>query len=103
MPVESQRKFDSNIGICYPVGAYIGNSYHVFYAGTTTDVQQDWVVIGPDNQATQDFIATGIREIESNQQSTANGPVYNLNGQQVANGKLPRGIYIKDGKKILMQ
>ena len=103
MPVESQRKFDSNIGICYPVGAYYGGEYSVYYAGTTTNVQKEWVVLGPDTQATQNWIATGIREIESNQQSTANGPVYNLNGQQVANGKLPRGIYIKDGKKILMQ
>ena len=56
LPVESKCKFDSNIGIRYPAGAYIGDSYHVFYAGTTTDVQQDWVVIGPDNQATQDLI-----------------------------------------------
>ncbi len=56
LPVESKCKFDSNIGIRYPAGAYIGNSYHVFYEGTTTDVQQDWVVIGPDNQATQDLI-----------------------------------------------
>ena len=59
LPVESKCKFDSNIGIRYPAGAYIGDSYHVFYAGTTTDVQQDWVVIGPDNQATQDLI-TGL-------------------------------------------
>ena len=56
LPVESKCKFDSNIGIRYPVGAYIGNSYHVFYEGTTTDVQRDWVVIGPDNQATQNLI-----------------------------------------------
>ena len=56
LPVESKCKFYSNIGIRYPAGAYIGNSYHVFYAGTTTDVQQDWVVIGPDNQATQNLI-----------------------------------------------
>ena len=56
LPTESKCKFDSNIGIRYPAGAYIGNSYHVFYAGTTTDVQRDWVVIGPDNQATQDLI-----------------------------------------------
>ena len=56
LPVESKCKFDSNIGIRYPAGAYIGNSYHVFYAGTTTDVQRDWVVIGPDNQATQNLI-----------------------------------------------
>ena len=56
LPVESKCKFDSNIGIRYPAGAYIGNSYHVFYTGTTTDVQRNWVVIGPDNQATQDLI-----------------------------------------------
>ena len=109
LPVESKCKFDSNIGIRYPVGAYIGNSYHVFYAGTTTDVQRDWVVIGPDNQATQDLIiATGISLTEEGRSQMEDGAIYNLAGQKIvngqwSNGKLPRGIYIVGGRKVLIK
>ena len=100
LPTESNCKFDSNIGIRYPAGAYIGNSYHVFYAGTTTDVQQDWVVIGPDNQATQDFIATGIESIHNSQFTVHNEEaIYNLAGQRLS--KTQRGINIVGGKKII--
>ena len=105
LPVESKCIFDSNIGIRYPVGAYIGNSYHVFYEGTTTDVQRDWVVFGPDNQATQDLI-TGISLTEEGRSQMEDGAIYNLAGQKIvngqwSNGKLPRGIYIVGGKKII--
>ena len=48
LPTEAKRKWDSNIDIRYPIDAYIGNGYHVYYSGTTTDVQKDWVVIGPE-------------------------------------------------------
>lgn len=47
LPSEDKRKFDSNIAIRYPEGATIGAGYHVYYKNTTTDVQRDWVVIGP--------------------------------------------------------
>ena len=47
LPKESDRHFDSNIAIRYPVGAYYDDKYSVCYAGTTTKVQKDWVVIGP--------------------------------------------------------
>ncbi|MBQ9170353.1 MAG: leucine-rich repeat domain-containing protein [Bacteroidaceae bacterium] len=101
LPVESKCKFDSNIGIRYPVGAYIGNSYHVFYAGTTTDVQQDWVVIGPDNQATQDFIiATGIQDLKDSKDSK-DLKVYNLAGQRLS--KTQRGINIVGGRKVVIK
>ena len=109
LPVESKCKFDSNIGIRYPVGAYIGDSYHVFYEGTTTDVQRDWVVIGPDNQATQDFIiATGISLTEEGRSQMEDGAIYNLAGQKIvngqwSNGKLPRGIYIVGGRKVVIK
>ena len=107
LPVESKCIFDENIGIRYPVGAYVGNSYHVFYEGTTTDVQRDWVVFGPDNQATQDLIiATGISLTEEGRSQMEDGAIYNLAGQKIvngqwSNGKLPRGIYIVGGKKII--
>ena len=48
LPLADQRKWDSDIQIRYPVGAYIGDRFHVYYAGTTTDVQKEWVVIGPE-------------------------------------------------------
>ena len=48
LPLADQRKWDANIGVRYPEGAYIGDRFHVFYAGTTKDVQKDWVLIGPE-------------------------------------------------------
>ena len=99
LPIASKCIFDSNIDVRYPVGAYIGNGYHVFYARTTTDVQRDWVVFGPDNQATQDLI-DGVSLTPA--LSSREGEVYNLAGQKV-NGKLPRGIYIVGGKKVLQK
>jgi hypothetical protein len=49
--------------------------------------------------------ATGIEETLSNSPLKGEN-IYNLSGQQMVNGKLsnsklPRGIYIKDGRKIL--
>ena len=99
LPVESKCKFDSNIGIRYPVGAYIGNGYHVFYAGTTTDVQQDWVVFGPDNQTTQDLI-TSIPKV-SPLEETEEGAIYNLAGQRLS--KMQKGINIVGGQKVLVK
>ena len=100
LPVASQRKFDANIDVRYPVGAYMDSGHHVFYEGTTTDVQRDWVVIGPDNQATQDFIiATGISLTEEGRSQMEDGAIYNLAGQRLS--KTQRGINIVGGKKIL--
>ena len=48
LPSAAKRNFDSNIQVRYPVGAYIGDNYHVYYAGTTTNMQKEWVVIGPE-------------------------------------------------------
>jgi hypothetical protein len=44
---------------------------------------------------------TGIGQVMTNT-NTANDKVYNLNGQQVA-GKLQKGIYIVNGKKVLVK
>ena len=95
-PSEKNRKFDTNIGIRYPAGAFF-SGYHVYYAGTSTDVQKDWVVIGPDNQATQNVIADGIASPKSSPEGT--DLIYNLAGQRVGNGY--KGIVIKDGRKTL--
>ncbi|MBP3711051.1 MAG: leucine-rich repeat domain-containing protein [Bacteroidaceae bacterium] len=95
-PSEKNRKFDTNIGIRYPAGAFF-SGYHVYYAGTSTDVQKDWVVIGPDNQATQNVIADGIASPKSSPEGT--DLIYNMAGQCVGNGY--KGIVIKDGRKTL--
>ena len=101
LPAVEDRHFDSNIAIRYPVGATYGGKYGVYYANTTTDVQQDWVVIGPDTQRIRDLI-TGINEIDSPPNPTRNGgEIYNLAGQKV-DGKY-KGIVIKDGKKVLVK
>ena len=91
--------FGEGIALRYPIGAYIGSGNNIYYADGTK-VQGDWVVIGPDNQTTQDFI-TGVDEIDDSRQSTDNGFIYNAAGQRIGNSQLPRGIYIQNGKKVL--
>jgi len=54
---------------------------------------------------------TGIKEIKNEQLTTKNdeiinGKCYDLSGRQIANGqssysKLPRGIYVAGGKKMV--
>ena len=44
---------------------------------------------------------TGIRSIDSSQRSAADGQWYNLNGQRV--GKPTKGLYINNGKKIVVK
>jgi len=95
--------FSEGIDFRYPVGAYIGIGNRIYNADDVK-VEGNWVVIGPDNEATQDLI-TGVDEIASSRQPADNGFIYNLAGQQIvngkwSNGKLPRGIYIQNGKKI---
>ena len=46
LPAEDKRTFGDNIAVRYPSGATI-NGYHVYRKNSTTDVQRDWVVIGP--------------------------------------------------------
>ena len=52
----------------------------------------------------------GIEAIDNGQLTIDNSPVYNLNGQRVEsskfkvqNSKLPKGIYIQNGKKVLVK
>ena len=91
--------FGEGIDVRYPVGAYLGDWYVLYADGT--EVKNDWVFIGPDDQATQDLIATGIENINAdvNDNLNLNQDIYNLAGQKVGEGY--KGIVIKDGKKIL--
>lgn len=53
--------------------------------------------------------ADGIRQLENEQSTIANGAVYNLSGQRVSNGIMTetvgvsKGVYIVNGKKIIIK
>lgn len=57
-----------------------------------------------------DFTPTGLRTIDNGQLIIDNLPVYNLNGQRVEisklnvqSSKLPKGVYIVNGKKVVLK
>ena len=88
--------FGSGIDVRYPVGAYMGN-WGVLNADGTA-VTKDWVVIGPDNQATKDLI-TGVASPKSSPEG--NDFIYNLAGQRLSRPQ--KGIYITNGRKVLVK
>ena len=45
---------------------------------------------------------TDIREIQEDPLTSIRGNIYDLSGRQMVSGKLPFGIYIRNGKKILI-
>ena len=50
-----------------------------------------------------DFTQTGLQTLGKGQQPTDRSAVYNLNGQQVGSRDLPAGIYIVNGKKVVVK
>ena len=46
---------------------------------------------------------TGIAELDNRQLTAGDGAWYDLNGRKMANGKLPKGIYIHDGRKVIIK
>ena len=96
--LDSNGKFilGEGIDICYPVGAYWGD--WCFYYADGTRVKNDWVVIGPDTQATQDLI-DGVKDVNAN--VNLNNSWFDLQGRKVMNPR--KGIYIKDGKAVLVK
>lgn len=83
------------IALRYPVDAYIGNYY--VYNADGTKVQGDWVVFGPDTQATRDLI-TGVSPLGETEEGAA---IYNLAGQRL--NKPQKGINITNGRKVLVK
>ncbi len=91
--------FGEGIDIRYPEGAYFSGTYNNLYYADGTEVKNDWVIIGPDTQATQDVIATGVENVNVNINTNLKKGVFNLAGQKVDEGY--KSIVIKDGKKVL--
>jgi len=89
--------FGEGIALRYPVGAYVGSGNNIYNADGTK-VMNDWVVIGPDNQATQDLI-TGVASPKSSPEGK--DFIYNLAGQRLS--KPQKGIYITNGRKVLVK
>ena len=83
--------------LCYPANAYIGSGNKIYYADGT-EVMHDWVVFGPDNQATEDLI-DGIQPTSISPEEE--GLIYNLSGQRL--DKPQKGINIIGGKKVLLK
>ena len=55
-----------------------------------------------------DGTTTGIVEMENGQWTVDDGPWYDLSGREIVNGKslngkLPKGVYVRDGKKVIIK
>ena len=46
---------------------------------------------------------TGIGSVNVDKHNNANNAVYNLQGQRIDGKSLPKGIYIKNGKKFMVK
>lgn len=108
MSADDYYGLGDGIAVRYPAGAYIGSD-NTIYNADGTEVRNDWVVIGPDNATTWELI-DGVDEIVNSRQPADDGFIYNLAGQKISNSqfiihnsKLPRGIYIQNGKKVIRE
>ena len=77
------------------VDAMIWNNY-VYYADGSK-VENDWVVIGPDTQATDELIV-GVSSLKETKDWTS---IYNLAGQRM--NKMQKGVNIIGGQKVLVK
>ena len=100
---------DASDGLHFYFGYNDQNETYNFYRVTTTiPKNRCWFYVN-DNRGYAKKLnvtfdmdgVTGIGQVMANT-NTANDKVYNLNGQQVA-GKLQKGIYIVNGKKVLVK
>ena len=51
----------------------------------------------------QGEIVTGISEVNINTVSANDDKIYTIDGQQINGSSLPKGLYIKNGKKIIVK
>ena len=106
MSADDYYDLGEGIALRYPAGAYIGSD-NVIYNANDKKLMNDWVVFGPDDATTWELI-DGVDEIVNSRQPADDGFIYNLAGQKISNSqfiihnsKLPRGIYIQNGKKVI--
>ena len=86
----------NGIDVRYPIGGQLWNGY--VYDADGNEVKNDWAIIGPDTQATQELI-DGVGDVNAN--ANVNNSWFDLQGRKVMNPR--KGIYIKDGKKVLVK
>ena len=87
----SQQKFEFDI-------TETGDYVIAFYADAAKNAD---FVLGTVNIQAKEFYTTGIKELPTvnSQPST----VYDLNGRRIKEGSLKPGIYIKGGRKVVIQ
>ena len=67
-------------------------------------VKKPWSDFGNIVALTEEEEAAGVEEIEGEDANSNNATVYNLQGMKMENSNdLPKGIYIKNGKKFVVK
>lgn len=89
--------------------------FYVADAGVTVAQYKAYLMLADAGDAKDggfvfDFTPTGLKTIDNGQLMIDNSPVYNLNGQRVEgsklnvqSSKLPKGVYIVNGKKVVLR
>lgn len=89
--------------------------FYVADAGVTVAQYKAYLMLADAGDAKDggfvfDFTPTGLKTIDNGQLIIDNSPVYNLNGQRVEgsklnvqSSKLPKGVYIVNGKKVVLK
>ena len=91
---------------------YIFNSkptIHVYASALAKYQASNWAKFGTIVGDLTDEMVDGIEEIQNSEfkiqnefEGQENGAIYDLSGQQMVNGKLPKGIYIRNGKRFMI-
>lgn len=90
---------------------YSGNNLGWYWAENdgatfTSGAHKAWLVVSKSADV-KAFIplfsddATGLEAINNVNSKLSNGKCFDLSGRQIENGKLPKGIFIQDGKKFI--
>ena len=102
------NEFDEGIALRYPVGAYV-KKHGVCYADGS-EVKKDWVVFGPVGAAPpveEGGISTSIgKALFINDQGETlndNTELYSISGQKLSGKPTAKGVYIVNGKKIILK
>ena len=88
-----QQKFEFDI-------AGTGEYVIAFYTAATKNAD---FVLGPVSIQAKEYYETGIRSTKATDRHVSGNPIYDLSGRQMRDGQLQRGIYIKDGRKMVVQ